>query len=190
MSSKQTRMENLIERLLFQSNAIVEQIKSISETNADEQLLRKNSAKSWSVVEVVDHLNKVYDVYLENFNDALAHAPDLVGEINEESRHKRTILGRLSIFSMRPKGSKRKFKMSTFDFFEPSKADSDEIFQEFFKKKEQFNDLLKQARKKDLNGLKVPTALGKHVKFYLGECFEFILAHEQRHLIQIKEIMY
>lgn len=182
-------MENLLERLLFQSNSIVEQIKCVSENSTNEQLRCRNTAKSWSVVEVVDHLNKVYDVYLENFENAIALAPKLDNDISEAIIHKRTILGRLSIFSMKPKGSKRNFKMKTFDFFEPSKADPNKIFKEFFNKKEQFNGLLKQARKKDLRGLKVPTALGKKVKFYLGECFEFILAHEQRHLIQIKEIM-
>ncbi|MFT7197263.1 MAG: hypothetical protein ACI83W_001632, partial [Marinoscillum sp.] len=55
--------------------------------------------------------------------------------------------------------------------------------------KEFFEKLLKEASTRDLAGLKVPTALGQKVRFYVSGCFDFIFAHEQRHLVQINQTL-
>ena len=59
----------------------------------------------------------------------------------------------------------------------------------FIENKNMFNGFIKDARFKNLKGIKIPTALGEKMKFYIPECFEFILAHENRHLVQIKTIL-
>lgn len=92
---------------------------------------------------------------------------------------------------MKPKGKKRKFKMKTFDFFVPTIDEEkvEQVFSTFQSNKMRFNELIKLARKKNLKGVKIPTALGQKVKFYIPECMEFILAHEQRHIVQIKGLL-
>ena len=97
------------------------------------------------------------------------------------------ILGRFAIYSMKPKGTKRKYKMKTFDFFQPTEHSKKEVVDAFVTNKAAFNQLLKEARTKNLKGIQMPTSLGKRVKFYVPECFEFILAHEQRHMVQLAE---
>ncbi|SNS95363.1 DinB superfamily protein [Ekhidna lutea] len=180
-------MEANYEKLLQDSNRIKNYIKG-DVANLEESILtRKENMKKWSALEVVEHLNKVYDVYLDNFNEAINAARDL--NENETPAMRRTILGRLSISINRPKGKKRRFKMKTFDFFRPAIApdQTNGIIHSFLEKKETFNELIKRARTKDLRNAKVPTALGEKVKFYVPECFEFLLAHEERHMVQIAE---
>ena len=180
-------MEVNYEKMLQDSNRIKNYIKG-DIANLDEPVLtKKPNPKKWSALEVVEHLNKVYDVYLDNFTKAINDARDL--SENESPNMRRTILGRLSISINRPKGSKRRFKMKTFDFFRPAVPpdQTNEVIDSFLNKKETFNDLIKKARTKDLRNVKVPTALGEKVKFYVPECFEFLLAHEERHMIQIAE---
>lgn len=180
-------MEVNYEKMLQDSNRIKNYIKVDVASIPVNQLTKKPKPKKWSALEVVEHLNKVYDMYLNNFTKAIENARDLAE--NESPIMKRTILGRLSISINRPKGKKRRFKMKTFDFFRPAVAPDqiNEVIDSYLVKKEAFNDLIKKARTKDLRKVKVPTALGENVKFYIPECFEFLLAHEERHMIQIAE---
>lgn len=180
-------MEANYEKLIQDSNRIKNYIK-VDIANLDDHILtKKESAKKWSALEVVEHLNKVYDVYLDNFQKVIEDAEELRKDQTPEMN--RTILGRLSIYANRPKGKKRRFKMKTFDFFRPAIGPDEvnSVIETYLGKKERFNELIKQARTKDLKNIKVPTALGQRVKFYVAECFEFLIVHEERHMIQIAE---
>jgi hypothetical protein len=182
-------MEVNFEALLQRSNYAKSFIESDIEVLNAELINWKESPKKWSVLEVVSHLNQVYKVYLENFEKTISDAPELKDD--HTLRRQSTILGRMSAYFMKPKGKKRKFKMKTFDFFEPvsnSKKPNDTIAL-FFENKNRFNEIIKSARLKDIKGLKIPTALGEKIKFYIPECIDFLLAHEERHLVQIEEIL-
>ena len=182
-------MTTIFQKLLDHSYQMGNYIENEIANNSTDRLTWKTTPETWSVVEIIEHLNKVYDQYLENFEKAITTAP-LLDEKNKY-RRQRTLLGRVSIYSMRPKGNKRRFKMKTFDFFQP-RIDVDqtnEVIHSFLKKKEQFNSLIVEAQTKNLHGIKIPTALGENVKFYIPECFEFILVHEERHMLQISELL-
>ncbi|MFK7952095.1 MAG: DinB family protein [Ekhidna sp.] len=181
-------MEVNFEYLLQQSNQMKNYIERNVSALSVEKLNWKESPKKWSVLEVVSHLNKVYNKYHENFEQAISDAPKTD---TDRQRMQRTILGRMSIYSMKPKGKKRKFKMKTFNFFEPQidKKNVNVTLHLFLNNKDRFNSYLKESRSKKLDDIKIPTALGEKMKFYIPECFEFILAHEERHMVQIKEII-
>lgn len=185
MSKNKKRMEANYEKMLQDSNRIKNYIKGDIANLDEETLIKKENEKKWSALEVIEHLNKVYDIYLDNFTREINEAREL--KEMETSPMRRTVLGRLSIYVNRPKGKKRRFKMKTFDFFTPAIAPSqlNDIIDAFLQNKETFNELIKLARTKDLRRAKVPTALGEKVKFYIPECFEFLLAHEERHMVQI-----
>lgn len=180
-------MEVNFEKILEHSNRNGNYIKIDIASKGPSKLNWKESEKKWSVLEVIEHLNKVYDLYFPNFNKAIESAPENHGQDNILQR---TLMGRLSIYSQKPKGQKVRFKMKTFSFFQPNTSkNSLEEVESFLDKKEAFNDFIKRARLKDLKGIKMPTALGEKMKFYIPECFEFILAHEDRHLVQIQNIL-
>lgn len=180
-------MQNSYQRILKQSKRIEEEVAAIVADPSDECLVLKPSPDIWSVLEVIEHLNLVYDKYLDNLNVVISEAKPLPK--GEQPKAKRTLLGRLSIYSQKPKKKRRRFKMKTFDFFTPSSERSTQnIIADFHSRKNTFHGLIELASGKELRSAKVPTALGEKVKFYILECFEFLLAHEERHLVQIKEI--
>lgn len=179
-------MENFYEQLLQRSNTVKNRIEEDIKNLDQSKLNWKESEKKWSVLEVIDHLNKVYDKYLDNFKKTINSAPQLNGETQKKQW---TLLGRLSIYSMKPKGQKRRFKMKTFDFFQPNgESPKNQIIEEFLEKKERFNSLIRDARLKNLSDLKMPTALGEKAKFFVPECFDFIMSHEERHMVQIEDV--
>lgn len=182
-------MEVNFEQILQQSNRLKNYVKSDIAELPNEQLNWKSNEKKWSPLEVIGHLNRVYEKYLDNFERAITSAPEL--SANQSSDYQSTLIGRMSIYAIKPKGKKRRFKMKTFDFFNPiTEPDKKhETLDLFLKNKEQFNTLIKQARGKNLRNIKIPTALGENVKFYVPECFRFILAHEERHVVQIASIL-
>ena len=182
-------MEFNFEQLLQRSNRIKNRISSDIKPLSGEILNWKESPKKWSVLEVIGHLNQVYAIYLDNFQKAIDAAPQLK---NGEFNHKQsTLLGKLSIYTMRPREKKVKYKMKTFKFFEPDNDanQTDETIRLFLENKDRFNDLIKEARLKNLKGIKMPTALGDKMKFYVPECFDFILAHEERHMVQLDNVL-
>ena len=48
--------------------------------------------------------------------------------------------------------------------------------------------LVEKSRAVNIDRIKVPTALGSMVKLRLGEALRFIVAHTQRHLVQLERI--
>jgi len=180
-------MENFYEQLLQRSNGVANLVAGKIRPMKEAQLTWKEKPKKWSLIEVVSHLNKVYDKYLTNFEKAVSAAPNSDGE---PEKMQRTLLGKLSVYSMKPKGRKRRFKMKTFDFFQPDEtADSNEIIETFLANKEKFNALIREARLRNLKDIKMPTALGEKMKFYVPECFDFVMAHEERHVVQLQGIL-
>ncbi len=182
-------MEVNFEQILQQSNSVKNYIKSNVSELPDEKLNWKPNQKKWSPLEVVGHLNRVYEIYLPNFEKAISQAQDLPSD--KVLQYQSTLMGRMSIYAMRPKGKKRRFKMKTFDFFNPitEPTKKHETLNLFLKNKDALNDLIRLARAKNLKNVKIPTALGEKIKFYIPECFRFILAHEERHLVQIATIL-
>lgn len=175
-----------LEHLIVRSNKTANFIKDHLGSLDDSILRQKPNQKSWSLLEIIEHLNLVYDKYLENLEHVISEAP--AGN-HEESFYQTTVLGKLSIYSMKPKKRKRRFKMKTFDFFTPEydQLDTQRVLKDFFHNKVTFNSLIDLARKKDLKGLKVPTALGDKIRFYIPECLDFIISHEERHKIQLED---
>lgn len=182
-------MRTTLDELLQRSNEMGHFIENEVAGLPQDVLTRKPSEKTWSAIEVVDHLNKVYNTYLDNFDKAISSANDLPD--GAESKHKSSFIGWMGAYTMKPKGQKRKFKMKTFDFFQPTVEDAshDQTIQTFLSNKTRFNELIKNARSKDITKIKMPTAMGDRYKMYVGECFAFVLAHEERHMVQIQELM-
>ena len=96
----------------------------------------------------------------------------------------------------RPKNGKRKWKMKTLKRFEPvlevSTLDQDKvnaIFEDFLSLHVHLKDAILQSRGKDVRGIKITSAIGPIVNFYLPEAFEFLLCHLERHMVQIDGVL-
>ena len=75
--------------------------------------------------------------------------------------------------------------MKTGRAFTPDKGVNVEtVFKEFFQNQNKLLGLLEVARRRNLNSVYVPTNFSKLIQFKLGDMFRFLIAHEQRHMIQ------
>ncbi|MFT6866587.1 MAG: hypothetical protein ACJA08_001418 [Cyclobacteriaceae bacterium] len=182
-------MDVNFEALLVGSNKAKNYVESNIAILDQEVLNWKENDKKWSVLEILSHLNQVCELYFPKFEKVLSQAKPLPeGKFLSKQN---TILGQLSIYSMLPKNRKRRFKMTTFNFFEPvsSPEFTEKTISKYLENKERLNQFINQARFLDLSRLKISTALGDKVRFYIPECFEFLLAHEERHMIQLEEVL-
>ncbi|AWX44424.1 hypothetical protein HME9304_01425 [Flagellimonas maritima] len=149
--------------------------------------------QAWNIVEVIAHLNIAYGKYVEKINDALAKSAD----IEKESEGFKARRWQKFVFEgQRPKNGVRKMKMKTMKRFEPlldktelTEEKIDEVFDEFFDLHNHFKQSILKSRNKDVTKIKITSAIGPIVKFYLPEAFEFLLCHLERHMVQIDEIL-
>ncbi|NHF58916.1 hypothetical protein FK220_006170 [Flavobacteriaceae bacterium TP-CH-4] len=147
--------------------------------------------KAWSIIEIIAHLNIAYGLYEEKINGALAKCPN---KQSETEPFKARAWQRFVINGQRPKGNVRKWKMKTLKKFEPllspenrNQEQISSIFDTFQTHYGHLRQAILTGRNKDLSKVKITSAIGPIVRFYLPECFEFLLCHAERHLVQINE---
>ncbi|TAI47686.1 DinB family protein [Flagellimonas allohymeniacidonis] len=179
--------ENQIQRL----NGILNRVQSLRELDIA-HLTTAPRPKSWSVVEVLEHLNMAYRIYLPKIDDTLSQSPDL----NKESEgFKARGWQKFVIEGQRPKNGKRKWKMKTLKRFTPifdsadlTQEKMDSVFGQFLELHHHLKQSILASRTKDVSKVTFSSAVGSIVRFYLPEAFEFLLCHMERHMVQIDEI--
>ena len=180
--------ENQIQRL----NGILSKVESLSKLDV-EKLTTSPKPKSWNVMEVIEHLNMAYRVYVPKIDKALSQSTDVQKEtegFKARGWQKFVIQGQLS------KDGKRKMKMKTLKRFTPIFAAADltqekidVVFADFFELNNNLKQAILSSRSKDVSKKKFSSAIGPIVNFYLPEAFEFLLCHIERHMVQIDEIL-
>ena len=70
----------------------------------------------------------------------------------------------------------------------PNSLNVDTVIKEFLAGQDKLLQLLERAKGKDLAKIHIPITLTKLIKLRLGDTFRFLIAHEQRHLIQARNM--
>ncbi|RDY59719.1 hypothetical protein [Flagellimonas nanhaiensis] len=180
--------ENQIQRL----NGILGKVEKLQQLPLD-RLTMSPHEKSWCVAEVLEHLNIAYRLYFDKIN----HALEQLDAIDSDSKEfKARAWQKMVIEMQRPKNGKRKWKIKTMKRFEPvlevSSLDQEQVnvvFENFFSLHAHLKDAILQSRGMDVRGIKITSAIGPIVNFYLPEAFEFLLCHLERHLVQIDKVL-
>lgn len=82
-------------------------------------------------------------------------------------------------------------KMKTPKAYEPPIALSvDTVLSEFVEQQQKLLQLLDLAKDRNLNTIRIPVSVTKLVKLKLGDTFRFLIAHEQRHTIQARNVLH
>ncbi len=144
-----------------------------------EELLKPAANGGWSIAQCLWHLNSYGDYYLPKIKSGLAKNypanPDF----------KSTWLGSYFTRIMKPGAQMKKFK--AFKNHIPSaELDAHQVVAEFIQQQEQLLSYLKQARQTDMNRIRIPISILSWMKLKLGDVFLFIIAHDERHLLQAK----
>lgn len=138
---------------------------------------------SWSVAQVLEHLNAYNRYYLPLIEKSMIHISK-----DTSAWFIPGFWGNYFTKMMMPKNVYEiRNKMRTSRNHAPDKgANVEAVFKEFLQHQNKFLQLLDVARRRNLNTIRIPTTISKLVRLKLGDMFRFLIAHEQRHMIQAR----
>ena len=82
--------------------------------------------------------------------------------------------------------------MTTMKRFRPQNQEDkqlDKVFTTFFEHQKNIKSRILKARERDVTGKKFASAIGPLVQFNVPECLEFVISHEERHVLQCEEVL-
>lgn len=178
---KKVNTQNLLEQLQADTREILVKLSYLRQQDP-ELLLRQPAPGKWSVAQVIAHLNSYGRYYLPLLQKAIdgSRYP-----ANEYFSH-----GRLGLYftkSMLPKENNQVTnKMQSPKGHRPSPdIDSKTVMDEFEQQELQLLELLNKAGKTDIGRLRIPISIAPIIKLKMGDVFGFLIAHHQRHFVQI-----
>jgi hypothetical protein len=158
--------------------------------NLDEGLLKERPLENkWSITECFDHLNLTLEIYIPQMIKVIEH-PEKYTPPTEEFKH--SLLGKLAVYAMEPKKDKTfRFKMKTFKNLEPQDTvvDTKNVLNDFLNYQDKTIRIIHGLRKINPAKPKIITAVGPVLKMRMGDALHFMLAHNQRHLIQAQNVL-
>ncbi len=170
----------LLEQLEEKTEAHVKEVIALFQNLPTDLLLRPAATGGWSIAQCLEHLNSYGHYYLPRISNGME---SYKGSPNES--FKSSWLGAYFIRIMDPKTSKSKYK--AFKDHQPASAlDAHAVVAEFIRQQEILLLQLRQAKKADLNKIRISISIMKWLRLKLGDVFQFIIAHHERHLQQAK----
>ncbi|MTI39221.1 DinB family protein [Fulvivirga lutimaris] len=152
------------------------------EDYSEETLNQKVDAKSWSVLECLEHMNLSMLIYLDQFKMINNFKPS-GGLVNFG------IKGKFFAEGMRPKNDKIAYKMKTFKKLTPASHLGKQVIENFLSYSTWLSGFIKSHKSHDLNRIRVKTALGPLVKLNVAEALSFVIAHNERHIWQANNVL-
>ncbi|MEO6286210.1 MAG: DinB family protein [Dyadobacter sp.] len=150
--------------------------------NGEEALLNSpSSSGGWSIAQCLAHLNSYGDYYLPKIRQEIEKA----AENFEKQDFTSSWLGAYFTKMMEPETSKGKFKAFK-GHIPPSELDAAQTVAEFLRQQEDMLFLLRNAVSKDMETIKIPVSILPFIKLRVGDVFQFIIAHDERHMQQAK----
>jgi hypothetical protein len=160
----------------------VTQLKSL-----DAAVLRHEPGEGrWSVAQVLAHLNSYGKYYLPEIQKSLDNSSLAATEFFSPGW-----AGEYFTKIMRPGiNGVIKNKMKSPKGHRPMPiADVDGVIDIFIDQQYWLLELIEQARKKAIGKIRTPISISRFIKLKTGDTFRFLIAHEQRHFVQIENVI-
>ena len=181
------RNQDLLVELKKSTQDIIDAVRNDFLDFERDQLLWKSSDKSWSIIECFAHMYLVSEHYLSTIIEIVN--TDTTYTTNPCDSYTSGKIGSIIIKLMSPG---RKATLKSPKVVSPSSFPDDIIESPnmFLKQQEGFIELLKNIKLLtiDMSNYKIPSLVGKIVSLKLGDALRIIGVHNQRHLMQLKNI--
>lgn len=148
-------------------------------------LLDAPASGEWSVAQILEHLNSYNRYYLPAIERAMqAEKPAF-------SNYRPGWLGDFFTRLMKagPDEQIRKKMKSPKEHVPGPQPDWQPVLIYFLSGQQQLLLLLEVASEKNLGSIRVPISISRFIKLKLGDTFRFLVAHQQRHFIQLKNAL-
>lgn len=179
----------LIDRLESELSDLLKLLRTQFVDQAPEVLLQRPASDQWNAQECFAHLNAQFDYYLPRIELALhkAKARNWTAATNRQSNG----MGLRAIRAVDPENRSTRPRKSPKSIH-PSKllAVRENELKVFLINLEMMLRLLRQARAVDLNKPRVKPMRWSLSSFVLGDLFEYLVRHAQRHALQAQAAVF
>lgn len=173
--------ETLIRELIEQTRENLNRAEELK-VLTDSELNWKSDPKEWSILECLEHLNRYGNFYLPVIHQKIKESTSIPG-LNFKSG----FLGNYFANSMLPK--EKLNKMKTFKEMNPlNSALSRAVIDRFIQQQFNMIELLSDARRVNIEQVRVPISISKWIRLKLGDAFRFVIIHNVRHMYQIDRL--
>ena len=182
MKSFQSR--TLLEMLEADIRQLILEAEQLKTENPE--LLEKQPAPGkWSVAQVLEHLISYGRYYLPAIEKSL-----LSGKPAKD-KFKPGWLGDYFTRLMKPdQVGKIGHRMNAPRNHRPApEAPIKPAIDNFLEQQQKLSALLEQAKQKDIGSIRTPVSISPYIRLKVGDTFRFFIAHEQRHFLQIRNVL-
>jgi uncharacterized damage-inducible protein DinB len=179
------KTEELIQQLRTDIERVRAAAQFFKESDKHKMVYSPGSDK-WSVVQILEHLNAYSRYYLPAIQKAMTERPT-----SRSAWFQSGFWGDYFTKSMKPVNVyevKNKMKaMKAYSF--PNSLNVDTVLNEFMQHEDELLRLLDMAQHVNLEEVRVPITITKMIKLKLGDTLRFLVAHQQRHMIQARNML-
>lgn len=145
------------------------------------KLNKRKDAKSWSALECIAHLNIYGNFYLPEIENAIANTSS-----GDSKNFKSGFLGGYFVNLIKP--TDKLTPMKTLEKFNTLGSELNRDTLITFKEQQlKLLQLLSKASHVNLTKSRTAVSISKFIKMRLGDTLQFVIYHNQRHLIQAKK---
>ena len=175
------KAETLISELIEVTRQNLNAAESLRGCNTEE-LNWKRSGETWSILECIRHLTIYGDFYLPEIRRRIEN-----GGHRKSDEFKTGVIGNYFVEMIRPKEQLKKIK--TKKTFDPADSCLDALtIIDFIDQQKEMLNLLDRSRQVNLTKVKTAISISKLLKLRLGDTMRFVIYHNQRHLIQARNV--
>lgn len=180
------RTQELLDSLTADVTAIVKSVRELSE-KSEELLCTPPAEGKWNVLQIIWHLQSYNQYYLTAITAGMKTAP--AGR--PEAVYQPGFIGDYFTRLMQPAASGKAKGMKAPAAHTPKLLYTDKaILNDFLKSQEQLLQLLQAARGVNMGRIKIPVSISTLIKIRLGDTFRFLIAHQQRHMLQVRNTLH
>lgn len=152
---------------------------------SDQQLNWKPSAKAWSVNQCLDHLNITNEGYIKVLKGLSSQYGSNIPASTKP--YKTSFMGKIMLWMVNPAA---KNKMSTPKTMAPTQGNLPRTtLDQFIANQQAAKQLVTHFSQADLNKIKIKSPFASIFTLTLGDVFETISQHSQRHIKQAQRVV-
>jgi hypothetical protein len=151
-----------------------------------EVLMRQPAEGKWSAAQVIAHLSSYGRYYLPVIESAMKNS-----SYPKNESFRPGWLGNYFTRLMLPgqNGQVNNKMQAPKDHRPKPDVHSKTVIDEFILQEQRMLELLERAKQADIGSIRIPISISRLIKLKLGDTFRFLIAHQQRHFVQIERTM-
>lgn len=178
--------KSFLEQRISETEGIVREIRRLIDAFPPEMFLIRPDESGWSAAQVIEHLNSYNRFYLPAIGQVLGKA----SLPKPREKFQAGWLGAYFSNLMMPASNGRvQKKMQSPRDHRPSPAlDTARVLAEFLEGEKQLLDHMRASARTDIGAIRIPVSISPLIRLKLGDTFHFLIAHQLRHLEQVKRV--